>query len=553
MTAGSSAPAPLEVEAKLTAASEHDLRAIAALGHLGRFALEPRGVERLHSVYFDTEGLVLARHGIALRARRRRRSWEITLKWAGEVAGVIHARPELTEPLAGPPSARQPQIPESFRTRLKAYLLGRRLAPVLVSDIRRERVDLRGTDPPSAEVLAEIALDEVELRAPSDPEPVSSFFEVEIELRQGKREDIDLLARMLQQQYQLTPSVETKFSQGIHLLHGPLLASYEPPPADGSVRQRAQRLVDRHLQALRAHDWGTRLGEDPEALHDMRVASRRLRAVLRFLAPAFADRARAHLRGELRWLGKVLSPVRDCDVQLETLQRYEAQVSAERRRTLTPYRDFIVQQRAQHRRAMLAALDSKRYRAMLLRLEQFVDDRRRPRAVEPQQPAAAVGREALARAFKRLLRQGKSVVATPRPEELHRVRIRGKRLRYLLEFYRESTGKPGSRLLRHLVRLQDLLGTHNDAAVAAAFLEEWVHGPGADSKPATLLTLGGFLQEEHRRARKARTRFHRAWTRFANRDTRADWRSVRRLLRREAEQVLARRAARGARATKETT
>jgi inorganic triphosphatase YgiF len=545
VSATTAAPPPVEVEAKLTAAGDHDLEAIAALGAIGPFELRRRGVDRLHSVYFDTENLVLARHGIALRARQRRRRWEITLKWLGEVSGVIHARPELTAPLAGPPGAGRLKLPAGFDDRIRAYVAGRPLLPVLVTDIRRQRVDVHRPEvAPGSPSLAELALDAVELRAPGEVEALSSYHEVEIELRDGRREDIDVLARLLQQQYQLTPSVETKFSHGINLLHGPLLAAFEPPVADGSVRQAAQRLMDRHLRRLRLHDWGTRVGEDPEAVHDMRVACRRLRAVLRFLAPAFPERRRDHLRNEVRWLSRILSPVRDCDVQLETLHRYEAALPADRRRALRPYRDHILRERDGHRRAMLGALDSKRYFSLLLGLEQFVDDRRRPRTETPLRPAAEVGHEGLERAFKRLRRQGKSVVATPKPEDLHRVRIRGKRLRYLLEFFRPSTGKPGRRFLRYLIRLQDLLGTHNDAIVASAFLEGWVNGPGADSKPATLLTLGGLLQEERRRGRKARTRFHRAWARFDAKSARADWKAVLRILRQEAEVIEERRAAR---------
>src|SRR5262245_3898879 len=97
------APAPLEVEAKLAVSSERELRAIAGLGRIGVHPLRWRGTARLHSIYFDTAELVLARHGVALRARRDGRRWEITLKWPGEVRGAMHARPELTESLPRPP------------------------------------------------------------------------------------------------------------------------------------------------------------------------------------------------------------------------------------------------------------------------------------------------------------------------------------------------------------------------------------------------------------------------------------------------------------------
>src|SRR6185369_15684099 len=106
-----------------------------------------------------------------------------------------------------------------------------------------------------------------------------------------------------------------------------------------------------------------------------------------------------------------------------------------------------------------------------------------------------------------------------------------------------SAGKPGRRLLRDLVRLQDLLGAHNDAMMAANFLDGYVNGPGAEAKPAMLMTLGGFLQEELRRARKARSKFHRTWLGFAGKSTIGDWRAVHRRLKKEAAVVAARNPA----------
>jgi triphosphatase len=536
-------PAPLEVEAKLAVTSEHDLRAIAGAGQLGPYALRPRGVARLHSVYFDTADLVLARHAMALRARRHGRRWEVTLKWAGQVSGAVHSRPELTEPLSRPPGSAGLVLSPAFQQQISALVAGRRLQPVLVSDVRRELVDIHAAIPGTTdEVLVELALDKVDLHAPNDGsgEARETYREIEVEQKGGARADVDQLARLLQKQFGLTPSTDTKFSHGINLLYGPELSEFDAPLADGSLRRAAQRLVGRHLAGLRQYDPGTRVGEDPEALHDMRVASRRLRALLRFLGGAFEPRRAERLRSELRWLNELLSPVRDCDVQMETLRRYEAALPAARRIALGPYHDYIRHRREQHRRAMLVGLGSKRYFTLLLKLEQFAHDRRPVRLKSAAAPAAEVGREAMKRAFRHLLREGGEAATTPTPEELHHVRIRAKRLRYLLEFFRESSGKPGRRLLRDLVRLQDLLGAHNDAMVAATFLDGYVNGPGADSKASTLMTLGGFLQDELRRGRKARARFHQTWKGFAAKRTIMDWKAVQRILKKEAALVAAR-------------
>lgn len=547
-------PVPLEVEAKLAVSNERDLKSVAALRQLGPYDLRSRGTKRLFSYYFDTAGLILSRHGIALRARRQGRRWEVTLKWSGTQSGALHSRPELTAPLSQPPNFDGLVLPEPLVMQVCALVAGRPLRPILVSDVRRAEIDAHLAGGPNGDkALAEMALDRVLLRSPSDAEARDNYCEIEIEQKGGTQEDVEQLTQHLQRQFELTPSTDTKFTHGVNLLYGPQLTEHEPPLADGSVRRAAQKLVGRHLERLRFHDPGARLGEDPEALHDMRVASRRLRALLRFFAGAFPPRRTDQLRAELRWFNDLLSPVRDCDVQLETLRRYESVLPAGRRAALAPYRDYVLREREAQRHILLNALSSKRYFNLLLRLEQFAGERGAVRREAALVPAAEVGRDAMKRAFRHLLRKGEEAGATPTPEQLHAIRIRAKRLRYLLEFFRESAGKPGRRLLRDLVHLQDLLGSHNDAMVAANFLDGYVNGPGADAKPAMLMTLGGFLQEELRRARKARAKFHKTWLGFAGKSTIGDWRAVNQRLKKEAAVVATRNApprqatARGAR------
>src|ERR1700690_4387605 len=133
---------PTEIEVKLEAASAEILRHVAQLRVLGPYRLRPRRAARLHSVYLDTRGLALARAGIALRVRRAGRVWEATAKWRGRVAGSMHERPELTVARPGGPPVPFILPDGPLRTQLTAVVLGRRLAPILVTDIRRSLRDL---------------------------------------------------------------------------------------------------------------------------------------------------------------------------------------------------------------------------------------------------------------------------------------------------------------------------------------------------------------------------------------------------------------------------
>src|SRR4030095_13743691 len=132
-----------------------------------RFRRRPRGVQHLHSVYLDTRDFALARAGIALRLRRAGRSWEATAKWSGRVAGALHERPELTVALPGEPTSPFTLPDGPLRTQLTAVLLGRRLSPILVSEVRRQLRDLLPASASASDSLAEVALDTVELRGPN--------------------------------------------------------------------------------------------------------------------------------------------------------------------------------------------------------------------------------------------------------------------------------------------------------------------------------------------------------------------------------------------------
>ncbi len=522
--------APLEIEAKLLVPRAADLGAIARLEQLGAYRLRPLGTARLYSLYLDTAERTLVRHGVALRVRRHGRRWEATAKWPGQVNGTVHERPELTVPLSGAP-AMPFALPEgALGLQLSALVAGRPLVPILITHVQRRRFHLLPSLPSEVvdeleEPVAELALDRVRLVAPQGGHgAVATYCEAEIELLHGARRDVAELAQLLQDQFGLTASSDSKFARGLMLLYGPaLLGSREPglPGTTDTVEAAACKVVAVHLRRLRQHDPGARLGEDPEALHDMRVAVRRLRAAVRIFEAGIPARSRDHLAGELQWLGHALGGVRDLDVQLERLTRPDPNrgaAGAGPGAALADLEEYLQAERAQRRTAMLAVLSSSRYFRLLVRLERFtLQSPRRPRTAGRELVVVA-GRRALQHAVTRLLRRGDNIAAsgaTPTVEDLHALRIRAKRLRYLLEFLCELTGKPGRRFVKRLVRLQDLLGAHQDAVVATDWTRRYAESRGAQSDSETLLALGMLIGHEQRIAAEARADFHKTWRRFA--------------------------------------
>jgi triphosphatase len=572
MSDATDTPIPLEVEAKLLVPAGLDVRAIARLTHIGAYALQPRGAVRLHSSYLDTPDLTLARNGVALRLRRQGRRWEATVKWAGHVAGDVHERPELT--VALPRAPRLPFVPPPgpLHTRLAALVAGRPLAPILISEIRRRLFDvlppaLAGqehefpveadgssgdrsavpaldaagaptpTDQPAAPPapVAELALDRVRLCAPQAGQPETTYCEVEIECRHGTRSEIAELARGLRHGFGLAPSEESKFARGLTLLYGAAILGRNDQrvQAGDTMHTAVRRVVARHLQRLRLHDPGTRIGEDPEALHDMRVATRRLRAAVRVFAAGIPPTLQSRMSRELRWLGDLLGSVRDLDVQLAKLDMFTSAAPAGFRPVLGCLREYMNAERAHHRANMLVGLDTPRYFRLLIQLERFSQSPapRRPHAAAALERVVTAGHRAIKKAFRRLRKRGEQIQNMPRPEDLHALRIRAKRLRYLLEFLQELTGKAGRRLVKHLTELQDLLGSYHDAVVGADFARRYVEGAGAQLPPASLVALGALVDRELRLAEEKRAGFERTWRRFTRKRTRNAYRDVLRKLR----------------------
>lgn len=517
---------PAEVEAKLLVPRSADLRALATLTGIGPWRLVPRGTVRLHTCYLDTSDFALARQGVALRVRRHGRRWELTAKWQGSVDGVIHRRPELTVPL--PTAPRRPfQLTDpALAVPLAALVAGRPLRVVLISDIQRRLLDLMPMDAGGeGEVLAEVALDRVRLHGEEAGGPVQRYCELEIEQRAGDVADLEHVVALLRERFELVPSAETKFSLGMQLLHRfrlPDLRAKRPEPED-TVIEAARKLVGVQLEAIRAHDPGTRIGTDPEALHDMRVAVRRLRAIVRTLHDGFPAALGASLREDLRWLGRELGPVRDFDVQIERVTAFAAAVPPSLRTSFDEFLGHLRARRDAERRIMLTSLDGRRYQQLLLKLERFADGRTRVVKAEPgTRLAAELAAEKLTKTYRKVIRKGRAVGPLPTPEQLHELRIRAKRLRYVLEFFGSIAGKPAVRAARRLARLQDLLGAYNDSVTAASFVQAYVDGPGAEAPASAMLTLGAVVGNEIGRGERLRRRFARRWERFAGKRSARD-------------------------------
>jgi len=234
--------------------------------------------------------------------------------------------------------------------------------------------------------------------------------------------------------------------------------------------------------AILRNDPGVRAG-NADAVHDMRVATRRLRSTLRTFR-ALLDRSRTDpLRDELRWLGRALGAVRDGDVLADRLAKA---VAAEPPELVvgpvgTRIRQRLADGTAEAREELAAALDSPRYAALLAALDTLVSAA--PARV-PGKRLRRLARKALRRADRRLdaadrPRPAHAGLRLPLPSDgdrdtaLHEARKAYKRARYAVEVLRPVAGRPAKRLGKRLTALQDVLGAYQDGVVAAQLLRDY--------------------------------------------------------------------------------
>lgn len=432
----------------------------------------------LGSVYHDTVDLRLARNGVTLRYRIGDDGgprWSLKLPVAGH---DLSEREELT--FDGGPA----EIPQAARDLVAAWTRRGLLAPSAALSTRRRRWLLEGAD---GVPLAELVHDDVSVL--DGERVVGRFRELELESRGPELEALREVVVLLQRAGATPAEPVPKAVRAL----GPRAAAPPDlvlPTADpqGQAGESVRLALASGTRRLLANDAPMRMGE-AEALHQMRVAARRLRADLRTFAPLVdADWAGA-ISSELQWLGRLLGSVRDRDVQLASLAEHDD----DERGALAPLADAIGAERGRAWAALLSELSSPRYLDLLERLVQASRDPLLTDAAGARADTMVPG--LLSAAVRRAKRRIAAVRPDSPDETYHAARISAKRLRYAAEaigpFMSSETRKAG-RTADAATSMQDLLGKLQDAIV----MQEQVRASVARrSKDATFAFAAGRFME----------------------------------------------------------
>lgn len=244
-----------------------------------------------------------------------------------------------------------------------------------------------------------------------------------------------------------------------------------------------------------------------EPIHQLRVATRRLRAVLDLFSHAVNATQRRLLDRDLQWLAQMAGAVRECDIMAATIQARSRKLDDPLASAIAMLYGALDVRRRGALTSLSDLLGSKRYLAMISRLHsprinrRGTDARLGPAAASLLRPAIAAIRRAGARLGE-----------DAPPEAVHHLRVRIKRFRYELEMLSAIGGKRRRKALKRLEAMQDLLGSYNDVCVTISWLV--AYPASEDPEPEAMLAAGAMAQSLARRREKLGRRCVQAWRKF---------------------------------------
>ncbi len=474
-------------------------------GTIDGLTLEPRSTLEIFDTYFDTDDWRIHRAGFALRVRSESGTSEATLKSLHSASTEAVDRRELTETLSSSDSEAIRASVGPVGTRVCAVSGARTLLPLFELHTSRQRFAVRKSD--EARQLGEIALDETVISRPHG-EPQESMLRVEVEALTESFEPLRSLVKTLRSNCALETASDTKYSLGLKSVGlAPPAPEFAETAVDASmtVVEVAMANLRRYLAAWYSHEPGARLGDDPEELHDLRVAGRRLDANLRqfqsFLAPEFS-KVRTTLKSVLSALGRA----RDLDVALSELQDFRRRLPKSDRVGIEPLKEHLMSERARARAQMLSVLDSVWVRKNLEELTALLVTPDAAREASPEDLALHAAPSLIRRRFRKLRKRADLLGKDSSTQEYHGVRGQVKKLRYALEAVAALYGKPATEMVRALRRWQENLGLQQDAAVATQRLNALAGAKPKGIPPETLFLMGRLAERHVETALQARKR-----------------------------------------------
>jgi len=536
---------PLEIEAKFKVRSGEQLAQLALEPSLTP-AYRAGAAKIVESVdlYVDTADFAFLRSGYALRLRHLGDETLVTLKQRHQLglsapSSDPHAnshlgasalsRIEVEErtsssvltAVGGLPGAVRAAIPVALDEEEALLTLcvvrQRRSKRLLYPQRSPDLAPLKQLPPP----LAEFSLDEVAVFANDEAtDPLQVSHEVELELLPGYTTSHFMeLVQTASTHLQSSPITESKFEAALQVVMG-RQGKGALFSGNSEMAEACRAILRAQLAAMLLCEAGVRFSTDPEYVHDMRVATRRMRAAAIIYGDFFRKRALDKALTSLRHTARLLGAVRDQDVANERLERFLQKRTPGQENAITAVLDEWRLLRVAQHKVLLRWLDSAKYRRFVATFARFCQragegarkypvvagEAPAPHQVRHVAPSLILQHFEQVRAFEALFDETATGGAVVPVATLHALRIQCKYLRYNLEFMQRELGEDGARLVTELKQLQDTLGNLNDAEVSRSLMAALQAQTGIKS-------LGRYVRAQEKAIQKlseeAPERFHR--------------------------------------------
>lgn len=477
---------PKEAELKL-ACEAADLRALQEHPRLKGAKSQPE--VQLSSVYFDTAEQDLRKAGFVLRVRSQDGKFIQTAKSAGD---GLFERSEWEQPVSGA----GPDLDALAKTPLSDVLAKKaRLKPLFTVTVERRTYEVE-----EGASRIEVALDRGRIEKASGSE-TSSIGEIELELKQGTPDDLFTLAHSLVADVPVRLGVRSKAERGYLLLDGKKDGVRKAEPLslreDMTAAEAFRAIAHGCLRHMRLNENVLLDHRNPDALHQVRVAIRRLRSAFSLYGNLIRDAQSERLRDDLKRLSEPLGRARNLDVFLaKTLPKERTRHPDEI--GLLGLERHLEAQRTEAYAEVLTMLNSDAWRHLVLDLVAWINagpwlaDTGKKATQERDQAATAFAAGVLDKRRRQVKKRGRDLDKLS-PEDRHQVRIAAKKLRYGAEFFGslyagKKAGKRHATFVQALSELQDCLGDLNDIATGHELLD---HLADTELKTASAMFAAG--------------------------------------------------------------
>jgi CHAD domain-containing protein len=475
---------------------------------VGAEVLEPITLE---STYHDTPELRLARAGTTLR-HRSDEGWLVRFEAREDQRGAPGN--ELADRGEHRFDADASDPPGAALDLVRALVRTAHVAPVARLRTRRRRIELHDE---SGKPLGEVTDDEVSVLKRG--RVAARFRELEVSVDDAAPDGLaDAVVARLRAAGAGPPDPTPKIvhALGWRALDAPDVVALNrlgPDPTAGDVLRGA---LSASVAQVIERDAGVRLGDEPEDVHQARVATRRLRSTLRTFSELLHPEWTASLSDELRSLGRDLGAVRDNEVLLNRLRARAERLRPDDQDAAKRLLNQLVERWDEARSALQDTLRGREYTDLLDRLVGAA--REPPLLPEADAPAGEVLPPLVRKQWENLQAAVEALEDDPPDESLHDVRIRAKRCRYAAETVTPIAGKEARNFARAMKDLQDVLGEHQDAVVA----EAWLRDIAAKVDGVEMFVAGELASMERLDGERTRHEWPDAW-RKASRKRLRQW------------------------------